>query len=155
MAATITITQSEPNLPSNGPVKHSYPPTNTPSIAALDHSLNGVIASVATAAAPDNNSTSQKTVHCREKIVFVTMCGALFLAGWNDGTTGPLLPRIQEVYHVRAQTHLSGDLSLTSSLPRSALGLCPSFSLQTAWCVTWIEIQHAGHYSSPNILGVH
>ena len=31
---------------------------------------------------------------------FVTLCWSLFLAGWNDGTTGPLLPRIQEVYHV-------------------------------------------------------
>ena len=34
------------------------------------------------------------------QIHFATMCSALFLAGWNDGTTGPLLPRIQEVYHV-------------------------------------------------------
>lgn len=25
---------------------------------------------------------------------------SLFLAGWNDGTTGPLLPRIQQVYNV-------------------------------------------------------
>lgn len=33
---------------------------------------------------------------------FVTLCWSLFLAGWNDGTTGPLLPRIQEVYHVSA-----------------------------------------------------
>jgi len=31
---------------------------------------------------------------------FAAMCGCLFLAGWNDGTTGPLLPRIQSVYHV-------------------------------------------------------
>lgn len=31
---------------------------------------------------------------------FVTLCFSLFMAGWNDGTTGPLLPRIQEVYHV-------------------------------------------------------
>ncbi|KAK7684561.1 hypothetical protein QCA50_012508 [Cerrena zonata] len=31
---------------------------------------------------------------------FVTLCWSLFLAGWNDGTIGPLLPRIQEVYHV-------------------------------------------------------
>lgn len=35
------------------------------------------------------------------QIHFATMCSSLFLAGWNDGTTGPLLPRIQEVYHVR------------------------------------------------------
>lgn len=35
-----------------------------------------------------------------EKIQFATLCWSIFLAGWNDGTTGPLLPRIQEVYHV-------------------------------------------------------
>lgn len=37
----------------------------------------------------------------REKIVMAAMCWALFLAGWNDGSVGPLLPRIQENYHVR------------------------------------------------------
>ncbi|KAG8752025.1 hypothetical protein FRC14_007433 [Serendipita sp. 396] len=36
----------------------------------------------------------------REKVVFAAMCFALFLAGWCDGTTGPLLPRIQNVYGV-------------------------------------------------------
>ena len=34
------------------------------------------------------------------RIQFAALCYCLFLAGWNDGTTGPLLPRIQEVYHV-------------------------------------------------------
>ncbi|KAI0789470.1 MFS general substrate transporter [Abortiporus biennis] len=29
----------------------------------------------------------------------IACCWALFLAGWNDGTTGPLLPKIQEFYH--------------------------------------------------------
>ncbi|KAA1469643.1 MFS general substrate transporter [Dentipellis sp. KUC8613] len=28
------------------------------------------------------------------------ICLSLFLAGWNDGSTGPLLPRIQQVYRV-------------------------------------------------------
>jgi hypothetical protein len=32
---------------------------------------------------------------------FLTLCWTLFLAGWNDASTGPLLPRIQQVYHVR------------------------------------------------------
>ncbi|KAH9941756.1 MFS general substrate transporter [Epithele typhae] len=36
----------------------------------------------------------------KAKIQFAVLCGTLFLAGWNDGTTGPLLPRIQSVYHV-------------------------------------------------------
>jgi len=38
----------------------------------------------------------------RARIQFATLCYSLFLAGWNDGTTGPLLPKIQEVYHVRS-----------------------------------------------------
>lgn len=33
-------------------------------------------------------------------IQFLTLCWTLFLAGWNDGTTGPLLPRMQSNYHV-------------------------------------------------------
>ncbi|KAJ8516259.1 hypothetical protein ONZ45_g6401 [Pleurotus djamor] len=33
-------------------------------------------------------------------IQFVTLCWCLFMAGWNDGSTGPLLPRIREYYHV-------------------------------------------------------
>ncbi|KAL1740986.1 major facilitator superfamily domain-containing protein [Schizophyllum fasciatum] len=33
-----------------------------------------------------------------ERVHFFAACWALILAGWNDGTTGPLLPRIQQVY---------------------------------------------------------
>ncbi|KAG9313550.1 MFS general substrate transporter [Chiua virens] len=36
----------------------------------------------------------------RERVQFATLCWTLYLAGWNDGTTGPLLPRIQKVYGV-------------------------------------------------------
>lgn len=35
------------------------------------------------------------------RIQFLSLCFCLFLAGWNDGSTGPLLLRIQEAYHVR------------------------------------------------------
>ncbi|PFH48670.1 hypothetical protein AMATHDRAFT_64868 [Amanita thiersii Skay4041] len=34
------------------------------------------------------------------QIQFMTLCWALFLLGWSDASTGPLLPRIQNVYHV-------------------------------------------------------
>ncbi|KAJ7719020.1 MFS general substrate transporter [Mycena maculata] len=34
------------------------------------------------------------------RIQLVTLCWTLFLAGWNDGSLGPLIPKIQEVYHV-------------------------------------------------------
>ncbi|KAH9941583.1 MFS general substrate transporter [Epithele typhae] len=31
---------------------------------------------------------------------FVTLCICVFMNGWNDGTNGPMLPRIQEYYHI-------------------------------------------------------
>ncbi|EJD40210.1 MFS general substrate transporter [Auricularia subglabra TFB-10046 SS5] len=49
----------------------------------------------------DNASTKTTAAELRtEWIQFITLCLCLFLAGWNDGTTGPLLPRIQEYYHL-------------------------------------------------------
>ncbi|KAF9455595.1 major facilitator superfamily domain-containing protein, partial [Collybia nuda] len=42
--------------------------------------------------------TRKQAVHAR--VQFAALCWCLFLAGWNDGTLGPLLPRIREVYHV-------------------------------------------------------
>ncbi|KAF8877278.1 major facilitator superfamily domain-containing protein [Infundibulicybe gibba] len=34
------------------------------------------------------------------RVQFASVCWCIFMAGWNDGSTGPLLPRIQKVYHV-------------------------------------------------------
>ncbi|KAI0370515.1 MFS general substrate transporter [Pilatotrama ljubarskyi] len=33
-------------------------------------------------------------------IQFGTLCWSSYVAGWNDGTVGPLLPRLQEIYRV-------------------------------------------------------
>ncbi|KAG9317097.1 hypothetical protein JVU11DRAFT_1284 [Chiua virens] len=44
--------------------------------------------------------TKPKTLKSREYIQFLTLCWFLYLEGWNDGTNGPLLPRIQRVYGV-------------------------------------------------------
>lgn len=42
--------------------------------------------------------TSKQKILAR--VQFAALCWTLFVAGWNDGTTGPLLSRIQEVYGV-------------------------------------------------------
>lgn len=34
----------------------------------------------------------------QEKMYLGALCLCLFVAGWNDGTIGPLLPRIQDYY---------------------------------------------------------
>ena len=36
-----------------------------------------------------------------ERLQLAVLCWTMFLTGYNDGSTGALLPRIQEVYHVR------------------------------------------------------
>ena len=41
-----------------------------------------------------------KVMRRKALIQFATLCWSIFVVGWNDGTTGPLVPRLQEVYHV-------------------------------------------------------
>ncbi|KAM5542669.1 hypothetical protein V8D89_003630 [Ganoderma adspersum] len=46
-------------------------------------------------------SAAQKAVYRRKFLIsFVTLCFSFFLEGWNDGTVGPLLPRIQSYYNL-------------------------------------------------------
>ncbi|KAF8556039.1 MFS general substrate transporter [Imleria badia] len=47
-----------------------------------------------------NDVVQTKAQRLRARIQFATLCWTLYLSGWNDGTTGPLLPRIQKVYNV-------------------------------------------------------
>lgn len=35
-----------------------------------------------------------------ERVQFATLCWSIIVTGWNDGSTGPLIPRIQSVYGV-------------------------------------------------------
>lgn len=45
-------------------------------------------------------SQTGRSLKFRARIQFFALCWTLFLAGWSDSSTGPLLPRIQSVYHV-------------------------------------------------------
>ncbi|KAG2050035.1 MFS general substrate transporter [Suillus hirtellus] len=49
---------------------------------------------------PSVLSARYRTQRTREKIQFATLCWFVYLEGWNDGSNGPLLPRIQKVYGV-------------------------------------------------------
>lgn len=51
---------------------------------------------------PDNQASKLSAGHrWKTNIQFGALCISLFCVGWNDGTVGPLLPRIQDAYHVR------------------------------------------------------
>ena len=43
---------------------------------------------------------ASKGVRLRANMQLVALCFSMFLLGWNDGPTGPLLPRFQSFYHV-------------------------------------------------------
>ncbi len=43
-----------------------------------------------------------RAMRMKGHFMYGSLLGSMFLSGWNDGTTGPLLPRIQVVYHVSA-----------------------------------------------------
>lgn len=69
----------------------------------------------------------------RARIQFASVCFSMFLAGWNDGTTGPLLPRIQKVYHVCGPPHglsncMNGFVRLDSSSYRLSSPLLASWA---------------------------
>ncbi|KAG2357349.1 MFS general substrate transporter [Suillus spraguei] len=49
---------------------------------------------------PSVLSAKHRIQKTREKIQFVTLYWFIYLEGWNDGSNGPLLPRIQKVYGV-------------------------------------------------------
>jgi len=48
----------------------------------------------------ENKDTRTKKQKATERVQFAAVCWCLFLAGWNNRSTGPLLSQIQEVYDV-------------------------------------------------------
>lgn len=47
-----------------------------------------------------NQKVLTKKEVCVARAQFLSLCWALFVIGWTDGSTGPLLPRIQHFYDV-------------------------------------------------------
>ena len=52
-------------------------------------------------------------------IQFLALCWSAWLVGWNDGSTGPLLPRIQQNYQVLPSTLLILSCTPINHLSRS------------------------------------
>ncbi|KAH9852214.1 MFS general substrate transporter [Lenzites betulinus] len=79
--------------------------TPTSATSESDHKDSGSSSSVRAASVdvPElQNQPGVLTPAMRRKATmqFVTLCCSMFVAGWNDGTLGPLLPRVQAEYHV-------------------------------------------------------
>ncbi|KAJ7108525.1 major facilitator superfamily domain-containing protein [Mycena epipterygia] len=78
---------------------HPLPPQ-----LSAEPSFNGSTVSKNDTRAPDSstqNIVSRLKQHVfRERLQLFALYWCMFMAGWNDGTAGPLIPRIQKVYHV-------------------------------------------------------
>lgn len=87
----------------------------------------------------------------KRRIQYAAMCWCFVLEGWNDGSTGPLLPRIQETYHVREFLLLSCNSHLSNTLIRSTSQSFPYFMYSHASYVSSPDAPHhpPPHYLSP------
>jgi fucose permease len=47
------------------------------------------------------SSVKQRNEKLLSRLQFLTLCWTLFIIGWNDSSTGPLIPRLREFYGVR------------------------------------------------------
>ncbi|KAF8155522.1 MFS general substrate transporter [Crassisporium funariophilum] len=91
--------------PSANPSIHSITPSRTSiSKSGVEISSVPTEGEDKTSIQSRGNGTTDVTLSRAQKVTgriqFLALCWALFIAGWNDGTLGPLLPRVQEVYHV-------------------------------------------------------
>lgn len=53
--------------------------------------------------------TQKQVIIARKYLAALSLCQ--FVQGWNDGSTGPLLPRIQRVYHASCAIPLTSECS--------------------------------------------
>lgn len=64
----------------------------------------GVVAALVPLSEKSSGISSPPERTRREKVVsniqFAALCWSMMLVGWSDGSTGPLLPRLREVYDV-------------------------------------------------------
>ena len=75
------------------------------------------------------NGNGATAMRRKAHVMYGALLYSMLLSGWNDGTTGPLLPRIQAVYHVCAPCTMGRRRSeLIGNFSRSAL---PSFPLSS------------------------
>lgn len=86
--STFYVDESLPTTPRDEYELPTLPTTRAPSLAPSAEPINAL--------SPEERKRARR----REYICFGTLCWSIWLEGWNDGSNGPLLPRMQENYHV-------------------------------------------------------
>lgn len=81
-----------------------YERTNTAPSPPYAASLNYAQSEGRSSAAPTVSPAQRAKYRLNSRVQFAALCYSSFLQGWNDGSTGPLLPRIQRNYGVSIPT---------------------------------------------------
>lgn len=93
---------SEPSTPAferSDSLKNAYNSTATALPGLQGTGIGNLTGAISVRAQAVNAETSKK-MRRTSRWQFFALCWCFFLNGWNDGTTGPLLPVIQEHYGV-------------------------------------------------------
>ncbi|ESK87786.1 hypothetical protein Moror_15376 [Moniliophthora roreri MCA 2997] len=81
-------------------VRSKYEETQSPRRLVNEHIPHSSVDEPPTERPAQINSDQIKYQMRRARFQLASLFWSMFLAGWNDATTGPLLPRIQEFYKV-------------------------------------------------------
>ncbi len=84
---------SKPNLPSLLEERQLEAPSGSDQHIQSEETL-------ATSIHESGAAAKSQVMRRQANIMYASMLYTMLLSGWNDGTTGPLLPRIQAVYDV-------------------------------------------------------
>ncbi|KAI0783169.1 MFS general substrate transporter [Abortiporus biennis] len=79
----------------------NVPTDSSEAVVAVSTSINPHILASHDSVLSNTPSLSERASQQRRSLIhFATLCFCLFVEGWNDGSTGPLLPTIQRHYGV-------------------------------------------------------
>lgn len=98
-SATPSDTQFQPKLRAVASVASLSAPKGTANDAEIE------MTDLAPNASKGVQDVSEPIPWWRPHAQFASLCWAFYVAGWNDGTTGTLLPRIQSHYEVCRVRH--------------------------------------------------
>lgn len=99
-----TMSQAQPSIPST-PMAGSSGVTTPINEKGDAHSAGGskepsILDVVQLPELEDETGVRTPAQRRKAFMQFAALCCSIFVSGWNDGTLGPLLPRLQEVYDV-------------------------------------------------------
>ena len=98
---------------------------------------------------PDATLTRCRSQRRKGLVQFFAACFSLFVVGWGDGSSGPLLPRIQAEYDVRIQYFQASSKPSLGWLYYRLTDLCPERCGMYTYMALQATVQRLSTYPDP------